>query len=155
MNQAGSCEEDLGLGNGDIPLENIHVSSRQAKKDDVRLGSDKLWKSAPSDIHPTIRVIFENPVELSGLKIKGNADRIKISYRDDESENHIYVQEQYFYRLPVEMSGLSKFVFSPIENVREVIVELSTGFISEPLTAQIELLGCADCNYTLFAKFPF
>lgn len=134
----------MGLRNGNIPSENIYVSSNKQKLENIRLGFNELWKSSPNDNHPTVRVIFKTQIELSGFKIRGTADRVRVLYRDDESESYSFVQENYFSRLPAEMSGESRFLFVPIPNVRETVIELSNGFVSEQLTAQVEILGCEE-----------
>lgn len=56
-----------------------------------------------------------------------------------------------FKRLPAELNGESTIKFPRVTDVKEVIVEFFVSFIGEPVTAQIELLGCGES--IIFIKF--
>lgn len=129
------------------------MSSNSNQVDKFRLGNEQFWKADIEDQQPSAKIVFDNSIEFSGIKIRGNADRIRISYKTDDLESFVSVQVDEFKRLPAEMSGVSKITFSRISNVKEVLIEFQSSFVFEQLTAQLELLGCAGCKYFFSKKF--
>jgi hypothetical protein len=136
------------MRNGVIPSENIFLSSNDQNIDQIRLSYSKMWSPTKNDIAPSVKVVFDSPVNLTGFSIRGNAQKFRMFYLTEYAETYGLVRNNQFFRHPAELNGESRFTFDLITGVNEVLVEFDIlSILNVTLEVQIELLGCGNSNF--------